>query len=233
MRDINKIVVRGAVADRPRSREFPNGDVSVSLTVITDTESPDSPEHRIRYWHRITAGGALGKVLGRLDEGERIYVEGRLHHYEWTDKDGHQRPATEIRPHVVRGPLDGDSRGPEGHDLHYVLLLGLAGRGRQTDGDRGLVSLGVGTQPTYTRRDGKPPETVWHNVVRFGARHLPPSGSRVQVTGACRSRPFKNKQGAELRRTEILAGDLFILTEHTQRDERGGRDDRPSRDGWP
>ena len=225
MRDINKIVIRGAVSDAPRTREFPNGDVSVSLTVLTNTESPDSPDHTIRYWHRITAGGALGDALAKLHEGDRIYIEGRLHHYEWQDKAGQQRPATEIRPHVVRGPLS-TGPGPEAEDLHYVLLLGAAGRGRSNQGERPLVSVGIGTQPTYTKRDGTPPDTVWHNVVRFGTSHLPPNGSRVQATGACRSRPYKNKQGVELRRTEILAGDLFILTEHTnqQRDDRNGND---------
>ena len=238
MRDINKIVIRGAVSDAPRSRQFQNGDQSTSLTILTDTESPDSPDHSIRYWHRITAGGKLGEQLAGFAEGDRVYVEGRLHHYEWTDRDGKARPATEIRPHAIRGPLPRDPHGADAYDLQYVLLLGVAGRGRRSDtGQRPVVSFGIGTQPTYQRRDGKPPETVWHNVVRFGDDPLPTSGSRLQVTGACRSRAFKNREGVEQRRTEILAGDLFVLTEFVPpRRERNGRDnnrrDERHRDNW-
>ena len=55
-------------------------------------------------WPRVALFGDAARELGTLDQGEKVYVEGRLRLDTWTDREGVDRPqlqvvATLVQPH--------------------------------------------------------------------------------------------------------------------------------------
>ena len=101
MASINKVIIVGNLGKDPEMRSFPNGDQIANVTVATtdkwkDKQTGEMKEHT--EWHRITFNGRLAEIVGQyLRKGSQVYVEGSLRTRKWTDKDGVDKYATEIR----------------------------------------------------------------------------------------------------------------------------------------
>ena len=99
---INRVMVIGNFGANPELRTLPDGgsvtNFSVATTdVWTDKNNPGERREQTE-WHRVTFFGRMAEILHEYGrKGAKVYVEGSLRTRKWTDKDGIERYATEIR----------------------------------------------------------------------------------------------------------------------------------------
>jgi single-strand DNA-binding protein len=93
MASLNKVTLIGNVGRDPDIRYTQSGDPIVSFSLAT-TETWDGKQGKQERteWHKVDMFGPLAKALkSYITKGKRVYVEGKLHYDEWTDKDGNKR----------------------------------------------------------------------------------------------------------------------------------------------
>ncbi|MCP4346582.1 MAG: single-stranded DNA-binding protein [Desulfobacterales bacterium] len=99
MASLNKICLIGNLGGDPEIRYLPGGDAVCNFSLAT-TESwtGKSGEKQERTtWFKITAWRKLGEICGQyLSRGKQVYIEGRVHVSEWTDRDGNNRFTLEV-----------------------------------------------------------------------------------------------------------------------------------------
>jgi len=101
MASLNKVQLIGNLGRDPEMRSFPSGDQIASVTIATtekwkDKQTGEAKEHV--EWHRVQFGGKLAEIVGQyLRKGSQVYVEGSLRTRKWTDKEGVEKYATEVR----------------------------------------------------------------------------------------------------------------------------------------
>ena len=93
--------------------------------------------------------------------------------------------------------------------LNKVMIIGRLGR--EPEMRQSVCSLSVGTDESYTDRDGNKVDRVeWHRVTAFGkvaefcGRYLN-KGSLVFVEGSLQTRKWQDQQGQDRYSTEIRA----------------------------
>ena len=95
----NKIIVVGNLGRDPEMRYTPQGTAVCSFTMATNERRKDKSgeQQDVTTWFKITVWGKQAETVSRyLTKGRRVYVEGRLHVEEWTDRDGKQRHTLEV-----------------------------------------------------------------------------------------------------------------------------------------
>src|SRR6476661_7075351 len=101
MASVNKVIIVGNLGRDPEMRYMPSGDAIANIAVATSYKSKDrntGEQKELTEWHRISFFGRLAEIVGQyLKKGSSVYVEGRLQTRKYTDKDGVERYATEIR----------------------------------------------------------------------------------------------------------------------------------------
>lgn len=103
---LNTVQLIGHLGRAPEVRYTAAGDPVANLSLATterwtDRTTGERREHT--EWHRISFFGRLAEVAGQyLNKGSLVYVSGQLHTRTWTDSDGVQRYATEIRGEALR-----------------------------------------------------------------------------------------------------------------------------------
>jgi len=117
MASVNKVILIGNLGRDPEVRYMPSGDAIANLNIATTDKwkdkSGESQEHT--EWHRVAFFGRQAEICGEyLRKGSSVYVEGRLQTRKYTDKEGVDRYATEIRGERMqmlggRGAGGGDS----------------------------------------------------------------------------------------------------------------------------
>ncbi|HWS54694.1 MAG TPA: single-stranded DNA-binding protein [Pyrinomonadaceae bacterium] len=111
----NKIIVVGNLGRDPELRFTPQGTAVCSFTLASNERRKDKAgeQQDVTTWFRVTVWGKQAETASKyLTKGRQVYVEGRLHMEEWTDRDGKQRHTLEVNASDVRF-LDGGS-GVEG-----------------------------------------------------------------------------------------------------------------------
>ena len=96
----NKIIVVGNLGRDPELRYTPQGTPVCSFTVATNEKRKDRAGEMqdVTTWFRVTLWGRQAETASQyLAKGRPIYVEGRLRVEEWTDRDGKQRYALEVK----------------------------------------------------------------------------------------------------------------------------------------
>ena len=106
MASVNKVIIVGNLGADPETRYLPSGDAVCNIRVATTDKWKDKASGEMKEqteWHRITFFGRLGEVAGEyLKKGSQIYVEGSLRTRKYTDKDGVEKYATDIRGDVMQ-----------------------------------------------------------------------------------------------------------------------------------
>lgn len=106
MASVNKVIIVGNLGRDPETRYMPSGDAMTSITVATtDTWKDKSTGEKKEQteWHRITFFGKLAEIAGQyLKKGSQVYVEGSLRTRKYTDKDGVEKYATDIRADTMQ-----------------------------------------------------------------------------------------------------------------------------------
>lgn len=114
MASLNRITIIGNLGRDPDMKTFPSGDQVCNVTVATTDKWKDKQSGEMREateWHRIVFNGRLAEIAGQyLHKGSQVYVEGSLRTRKYTDKDGVEKYATEIRADQMQmlGSKDGE-----------------------------------------------------------------------------------------------------------------------------
>lgn len=101
MASVNKVIIVGNLGRDPETRTFPSGDQVCNVTIATTDKWKDKQSGEMREateWHRVTFNGRLAEIAAQyLKKGAQVYVEGQIRTRRYTDKDGVEKFATEIR----------------------------------------------------------------------------------------------------------------------------------------
>lgn len=111
----NKVIVVGNLGRDPEMRYTPQGTPVCTFSVATNERKKTSAgeQQDITTWFRVTVWGKQAENVSKyLTKGRSVYVEGRMHVEEWTDKEGKQRYTLELNASDVRF-IDG-GQGVEG-----------------------------------------------------------------------------------------------------------------------
>ena len=118
MASINKVILIGNLGRDPELRYLASGDAVANLALATTDKYKDKngePQEQTE-WHRVSFFGRVAEICGQyLTKGSQIYVEGSLRTRKYTDKQGVEKYATEIRGDQMRMLGSAPQRAPERH----------------------------------------------------------------------------------------------------------------------
>ena len=121
MASVNKVILVGNLGRDPETRTFPNGDQICNVTLATTDKWKDKQTGEMREhteWHRLQFNDRLAEIAAQyLKKGSQIYVEGSIRTRKYTDKEGVEKYATDIRVDQMQmlGSRQGMG-GPQGDD---------------------------------------------------------------------------------------------------------------------
>ena len=106
MASVNKVIIVGNLGRDPEVRHLPNGDAVANIAVATTDKWKDKntgEQKEQTEWHRVSFFGKLAEIVGQyLHKGSQVYIEGKLQTRKYTDKDGVEKFATEIRADTMQ-----------------------------------------------------------------------------------------------------------------------------------
>jgi single-strand DNA-binding protein len=100
MASVNKVILVGNLGRDPEMRYLPSGEAVASLAVATTDKFKDKSGQMVEQteWHRVSFFGRTAEVCGQyLKKGSQVYIEGSIRTRKYTDKEGVEKYATEIR----------------------------------------------------------------------------------------------------------------------------------------
>ena len=96
---INKVILIGNLGKDPELRYTPNSRPVATFSLAT-TERWKDKEGQLQErteWHNIVTWGRQAEICKEyLKKGSSVYVEGRIQHRSYDDKDGNKKYITEI-----------------------------------------------------------------------------------------------------------------------------------------
>ncbi len=116
---VNKVTLIGNLGKDPEIRRLENGAIVAKFTIATNEYYRDKSGElqQLTEWHDVVAWRALAEQAERvLRKGKLVYIEGRLTHRQYQDKDGNNRYITEILAGMIK-MLDREKR--EGQDSNF------------------------------------------------------------------------------------------------------------------
>lgn len=103
---LNQIQIIGHLGKDPEVRYLPNGEAVANFSIATTEKWKDKATGEQREeteWHRISMFGRLAEISGEyLNKGSLVFVQGKLKTRKYTDKDGNERSATEVRAETLK-----------------------------------------------------------------------------------------------------------------------------------
>ena len=100
MASVNKVILVGNLGRDPEVRYLPSGDPVANIAIATSSKYKGKDGNMVEEteWHRVTFFGKLAEIVGQyMKKGRSVYIEGRLKTRKYTDKDGVEKYATDIR----------------------------------------------------------------------------------------------------------------------------------------
>jgi len=100
MASVNKVILIGNLGRDPEMRYLPSGSAVANLAIATTDKYKDKSGQMVESteWHRVSFFDRTAEVCGQyLKKGSQVYIEGSLKTRKYTDKDGVEKYATEIR----------------------------------------------------------------------------------------------------------------------------------------
>jgi single-strand DNA-binding protein len=111
----NKIILVGNLGRDPELRYTPQGIAVCNFSLATNEKKRDKAGEMqdVTTWFRVTLWRQQAENASKyLSKGSPVYVEGRLHVEEWTDRDGNNRYTLEVQGTEMHF-LSGGSRSEE------------------------------------------------------------------------------------------------------------------------
>lgn len=99
MGNVNKVILIGNLGADPELKRSEGDRSYCRLSLATNEVFKDAAGQRQErtQWHRVTVFGEMADHCARhLSKGRSVFVEGRLDHSSWTDKDGQKRFSTYV-----------------------------------------------------------------------------------------------------------------------------------------
>ncbi len=96
---VNKVTLIGNLGQDPEIRRLENGVAVAKFSVATTERYKDrnGEQQSQTEWHSVVVWRGLAEVAEKyLKKGKQVYVEGKLTHRKWQDKDGNNRYTTEV-----------------------------------------------------------------------------------------------------------------------------------------
>ncbi len=100
MASVNKAIIVGNLGRDPDMRYLPSGEAVANLAIATTDRYKDKQGEMVESteWHRVSFFGRTAEVCGTyLKKGSQVYIEGSIRTRKYTDKEGVEKYATEIR----------------------------------------------------------------------------------------------------------------------------------------
>jgi single-strand DNA-binding protein len=100
MASVNKVILVGNCGRDPEVRYMANGTAVANISIATTSKRKDKNSGETiedTQWHRVTFYDKLAEIVGQyVKKGSPVYVEGRLKYGVYKDKEGNEKPSTEI-----------------------------------------------------------------------------------------------------------------------------------------
>ncbi len=126
-KSVNKVILIGNLGKDPEVKYTPSGMAVARFSVATTDRVKDKEgnwQDRTE-WHNIVAFQRTAEIAGEyLKKGGKVYLEGRLHHDSWDDKESGQK---KYRTEII---------------VNDLVLLGGGREGGEGGGSRGSRSSG-------------------------------------------------------------------------------------------
>lgn len=91
---VNKVILVGNLGKSAELRLTPSGSPVATFSMATSEKHNDK---EVTQWHRVVLWGHTAeKLTPMLSKGTKVYVEGKITHVSWEDKNGKQNNLTEI-----------------------------------------------------------------------------------------------------------------------------------------
>ena len=101
MASLNKCIFIGHLGQDPDTKYLPSGDCVTNISIACtekwkDKQTGEQKENT--EWVRVSFFGKLAEVAAKyLKKGGQVYIEGSLRTRKYTDKDGIEKYATDIK----------------------------------------------------------------------------------------------------------------------------------------
>ena len=142
----NKIIIVGNLGRDPELSYTPQGTAVCKFSVATNERRRDKAgeQQDITTWFRVTVWGKQAENVSKyLSKGRKVYLEGRLHVEEWTDREGKPRQSLEVNASDVQFIDSAGAGGVEGIPVRSQQGAG-GGGGGYGGGGGGSQSRGGG-----------------------------------------------------------------------------------------
>lgn len=96
---VNRVILIGRLGKDPEVRRLESGAAVGKFTMATDESYKDKEGNKVEQteWHNVVVWRGLAEVAERfLKKGMLVYVEGKLTHRSYMDKDNQKRYITEV-----------------------------------------------------------------------------------------------------------------------------------------
>jgi single-strand DNA-binding protein len=96
---MNSVRLIGNVGREPQVKETANGKKMATLSLATQEKRKDAAGKIIEHtdWHTLVFWGRQAEVVASfVSKGEKLAIEGKLSHRDYTDKNGEKRYITEV-----------------------------------------------------------------------------------------------------------------------------------------
>lgn len=100
MKGLNRVEFVGHLGQAPVITKFENGGKKAEFSLATSDGYKDNDGNwqDSTDWHNCFATGKLAEVIENyFQKGTKVYLEGKLKHRTYDDKDGIKRYVTEVR----------------------------------------------------------------------------------------------------------------------------------------
>lgn len=122
-RDYNRVILMGRLAKDPDVRRTPSGTLVARISFAIGREWKDKTTGEKKSeteFHPIVAWGVVADTLEKYcKKGKQLHIEGRLHSYNYDDKNGVRKWVTEVIAENIIMMSDGKNSGQAGQPAAY------------------------------------------------------------------------------------------------------------------
>ena len=94
---VNKVILVGNLGKDPELRYTASGAAVANFSLATVNNFKNQDGEKETTWHNIVAWKQLAEICGKyLQKGKQVYIDGRIQHRSYDDKDGNKKYITEI-----------------------------------------------------------------------------------------------------------------------------------------
>ena len=105
---LNKVALIGNLGADPETKVFQDGNSLTNINLYTDDSYKDAQGNKVEAHqiHRVVFRGSIANIATQyLKKGSKVYVEGKLNHRSFVNKEGITQYVTEVMVAGFQGVL--------------------------------------------------------------------------------------------------------------------------------